>query len=508
MDEVVMRVAFRVDASTRIGTGHQRRSASLAAGLRETGSDIAWVSRDLGIKPTRPVDGGADALFALPAPSELFQPQAGDPVHAPMALTSWQPDADDTIAALRDFAPTWIVLDHYAFDARWMERVRAALGAKICVIDDLADRPLAADVLVDHNLDVDHRAKYSRVAGAVERLLGGPRFALLSEAFRDARPCEPHDPPRSIGIFLGGTDPWGLSSVALRACREVAKFDGEIEVVTTSANPNLAALSRDCAQAGAQLLLDLPDLAEFFARHDLQIGAGGGAALERCRVGAPSVGLVCAQNQARVIKHLAAAGAMRKVPANEAADIGRVVAELLASPEACGSMSKAARRLVDGRGAQRVAVALAADGVTLRRAQPEDAELVYGWRKDPRTWRHFRHPGSVNHAEHLAWWGRTLQDDHRRLLIACCGEVAVGTLRFDIDDGAAEVSIYLDPGLTGLGLGASLLRAGQRWIAADSPRLTRLLAEIQEANKASAAVFGSAGFVQVAPTQWCLEIRH
>jgi UDP-2,4-diacetamido-2,4,6-trideoxy-beta-L-altropyranose hydrolase len=506
---MVMRVAIRVDASVRIGTGHVRRCLSLADALRRAGAEVAFVTRDLGADTGALIaaQGFRFTMLPAPRPDAANDLQASPAPHASWAQVPQDFDADETCAALADYRPRWMIVDHYAFDARWHELAARRLDTRLAVIDDLADRPLACQLVVDHNLHADHRAKYGNVLPAAARILGGPRYALLSEAFRDVGPFELRAAPRSIGIFLGGSDPWGLSSVALRACREFAKFTGVIEVVTTSTNPNLAALERDCRKLDARLLTNLADLADFFARHDLQIGAGGGAALERCRVGAPSIGLVCAMNQAQVIEHLASAGALRKA-SNEPDDMGNVIAELLASTPARRDLSAAARRLVDGRGASRVAVALAADEVTVRRARAEDAELVYAWRNDARTWRHFRHPGNIGHAEHLAWWRRTLDDSHRRLLIASCGDVAVGTLRFDIDDGVAEVSIYLDPDLTGLGLGARMLSVGQRWIAADMPRLTHLRAEILEANKSSATVFNSAGFVQVAPTQWRSEIRR
>ena len=69
-----------------------------------------------------------------------------------------------------------------------------------------------------------------------------------------------------------------------------------------------------CIDAGLPVLVekpiatDLPDLAGFFARHDLQIGAGGGATWERCCMGVPSVLVVAADNQNVVVPQLAARG--------------------------------------------------------------------------------------------------------------------------------------------------------------------------------------------------------
>ena len=70
------------------------------------------------------------------------------------------------------------------------------------------------------------------------------------------------------------------------------KENGPIEVVSTSANPHLRGLAAQVrADSLARLSVDLHDLAAFHARHDLQIGASGGATWERCCVGVPSLSM-------------------------------------------------------------------------------------------------------------------------------------------------------------------------------------------------------------------------
>ena len=503
---MVMSVAIRVDASARIGTGHVRRCLSVASALRRTGAEVAFVTRDLGVSVPEIVARDTKLpVHVLPAASDGIP--AEGPAHAAWAQVSWQRDARETSEVLAAARPDWLIVDHYAFDLRWHEDVQARLAARLCVIDDLADRRLCGDLLVDHNLHADHRAKYETVASGFRKLLGGPRFALLSEAYRRAPRYRFQEQVRSIGIFLGGTDSGGHSVTALHACRDVAGFRGRIQVVTTTANPDLARLRAECASLDADLLVDLPDLSAFFAQHDLQIGAGGGAALERCCVGAPAIALVCAANQEEVVAHLKAAGAVRAVSENSIAAIGAEVSSLLADPQQRRRMCEATSGLVDGRGAERVAVAMSAERISLRDATAEDATLAYGWRNDSRTRRFSRDPREISSVDHVTWWSRVLDDPARHLLIASCGDIAVGVLRIDEEADNGEVSIYLDPGLVGLGLGPPLLRAGQQWIRQRSPSLRRLRAEILEMNRASAAIFAGAGFERVDDTHWKWEIR-
>jgi UDP-2,4-diacetamido-2,4,6-trideoxy-beta-L-altropyranose hydrolase len=503
---MVMSVAIRVDASMQIGTGHVRRCLSLAESLQKVGANVAFVTRDLGV----PFESIAPhqlkkSVFVLPSPSDESIEHFSE--HAAWARVPWQRDAQETCDVLEEVEPDWLLIDHYAFDRRWHDTVKSRLGVRLCVVDDLADRPLDAEVIVDHNIGSHRQARYAKVAPSSKRLLCGPRFALLSAAYRDAVRCKFREPVQSIGIFMGGTDPSGVAATVLSACRQVARFRGEIQVVSTSANSLLSKLQTDCKAQGAELLVDLPDLSNFFACNDVQVGAGGGAALERCSVGAPTLALVCATNQREVVEALAGVGAVLPANANTLEAIGAGVVRLLTEPELRRSMGDASRNLVDGRGCERVAVSLAADRMTLRLARRDDAETVYGWRNDERTRRHSRNSEPITRENHVAWWHQTLTNHSRRLLLAYCGSIPVGTLRLDMRDESAEVSIYIDPELTGIGLGRELLRKGQQWVIQNEPTLKHVCAEILSANLSSAATFASQGFRQIDATHWKWEIH-
>lgn len=496
-----MNVAIRVDASAPMGTGHARRCLSLARALSALGFGVVFVTRELGVELSF-IDNAGFERIRLPAPRTPFLPGTSEPAHAGWASVAGNTDSAQTVAVLRSRRPHWVVVDHYAFDARWHRAVASALGARIAVIDDLADRPLDADLLVDHNLSPDHARKYAPTGSRIGRLLGGPRHALLDPGFAQTARIEPAEQVRSIGIFVGGTDPWQASAMALDALREHAGFTGPVEVVTTSANPHLEALRRRCDRDPAtSLLIDLPGLQAFHARHDLQIGAGGGAAWERCCAGAPTVLLTLADNQRVVAEGLQAAGAARCVPADAAA-LARAVVELLSDAAARRRMSEAGRSLVDGLGAHRVAVAIGASALELSAATLDDAECCHAWRDAESTRRFFRDPSPVSLADHMRWWQAALADPHRHLLVARVGRLPVGVVRLDRAGDEAEVSIYLAPALTGLGLGPRMLEAAAHWAAGPQSGLRQLVAEIDPRNGASETAFAASGFRRAASRRW------
>lgn len=340
-----MKVAIRADASAAIGLGHLRRCLSLAQALRAQGAavSLAWRRIDLDCAPVIEAAGVASTCIGEGrVPGELI-------------------DVRDFLVAAP--AAERIVVDHYALGARWHRVARDHTDAKLAAIDDIADRALAVDWLIDPNFSADPEAKFAGLIGPGACLLAGPRHALLAPAYAQAPRCAAHEAVHSIGIFMGGTDAANVSLPALRALRERLGFRGEIEVATTSGNPNLAALREAAARWPAtRLTLDQPDLAAFFARHDLQIGAGGGATWERCCIGAPSLATITADNQRPVLLPLQSMGVLRVLPdepPTEAA-IADAARDLIENPALRRSLAERSRALVDGRGAQRVATELLA----------------------------------------------------------------------------------------------------------------------------------------------------
>jgi UDP-2,4-diacetamido-2,4,6-trideoxy-beta-L-altropyranose hydrolase len=475
-------VALRADADTATGLGHVLRCLALAEALHAAGARTLLITRAPGPAVIERARISGVALRKLPS--------ATTPVD----------DAAQTLEALGDEMPAWLVVDHYALDARWHDAIAEATAARIAAIDDLADRPMHCEVLIDHNLADNHRRKYGTRLDERAALLGGPRYALLGPMYACAPRCAPHDPVRSIGIFMGGTDPAQASTIALQAC-VLAGFRGKIELVSTTANARHQALATAIAQVpGAHLSLDLPDLAAFFARHDLQIGAGGGASWERCCIGPPTLAVMTAGNQRASIPALAARGAIATLPDDmpvTPSSLASALASLLADPKRRLALGRRATSLVDGHGARRVALRLLASTLRVRPATAADSALVFTWRNHPSIRALSRQAEAIDEATHQRWFDGVLGDPERALWIGVVGNLAVGVIRFDrcadhMED--VEVSLYTDPDLVGLSLGTSLLRAGERQAAKVFGDAQRFVAHVLPGNAGSRRLFEAAGY--------------
>lgn len=423
-------------------------------------------------------------------------------------------DQNAAIAAIAAFDPQVVVVDQYGITAPWHEAVRARFSCLVAAVDDLADRPLAPDVLIDHNFHPDPVAKYRDVIPEGVRLLAGPRFALLGSAYAQGARYRFSEDVRSIGIFMGGTDLVDACSAALRGCREVADFAGPIEIVSSCMSPHIDALKALCARTpGATLAVDLPDLAAFFARHDLHIGAGGGGTWERCCVGAPTIACLVADNQMATLPHLEAIGVLAWAnPGGSLASadlregIGSCVAALVRDPGRRRELASRGAQLVDGKGAARIAAVLACAAERTLRMRPagaEDEDLLLDWANDPVVRANAFQPQLIPPQQHAVWFRAKLtQSAQCRIFVGQAGNgIPAGQVRFDwrADQRGDhwEISYSVDTAFRGLGLARPLLCGALDSLRRDAIP-ARVVGRVKPDNKSSARVLRALGFSEAA----------
>jgi len=326
-----MKVAFRTHGGARTGFGHVRRCLSLAQALSVRGAECVFVvNDDQGVLETIRALG----FTALPV-DERFP--------------------GDAAAAISGLSPGSVVADSYDLSPDDLARLR--LIARLVAIDDLADRELPADVVV--NCAPSAAAlRYRSPRGT--RFLLGSAYAMLQPEYAESPARTVRSTAAGILLTLGGGDPGGLTGrmadllgKALPEARidvAIGPLAGMIELpsggnlVTHRGAPSMRALMLDA---------------------DLAVAAGGQTTYELAATGTPAVILAVADNQVPQSRDLASAGVflyagdarVEEVP-EKAADLAR---RLAGDPALRGKMGACGRALVDGRGAERVAAAILGD---------------------------------------------------------------------------------------------------------------------------------------------------
>lgn len=305
-----MIVAFRVDASNVIGTGHVMRCLSLARRLRHSGDTVIFVCRELPGNLCDEIEGcGFTTLRLKGDEKEATAFCANEPKHAEWLGTTWQSDATQTYSLLKTLAPLdWLVVDHYSLDACWEKALRS-LTKKIMAIDDLFDRPHDVDILLNQTILRGSEANYQGLIPNYCHQLLGPRYALLQDQYQVLRN---RIPPKSgkikrILVYFGGVDAANLTGRSLEALIAADYCELEIDVVLPVAGAHRkSVISLAVGMSGVKIHDNLPSLAELMASADLAIGAGGATSWERLCLGLPALIVTLSDNQVMIAKSLQA----------------------------------------------------------------------------------------------------------------------------------------------------------------------------------------------------------
>jgi len=334
-------VLFIADGGPEIGGGHVMRALTLAEALHGKGSACSFlVTPFAGRLLDRFADAGVGRIPAGSAEPPGF--------------------AEAAVDAARGFDA--VVFDHFRLGAR--EHYRIAGGRPSLALDDLADRRLGVDLVLDVGPDRTP-ADYAPLVEPACRLLLGPDYALVRPAFAagregamQRRAAEPEG--KRVLVSLGLTDLGGVTGKVVN--RLLPRLgEARLDVVL---GPNAASLAEMQRLAGrdprVELHVETEAMASLCALADLAVGAGGSSTWERCAMGLPAITVLLADNQEPGAKALAAAGASEVVDARtddfEAA-LDRAFTGLMRSSERRGRMGRAAAGLCDGQGAERAAEA-------------------------------------------------------------------------------------------------------------------------------------------------------
>lgn len=287
------------------------RQLALAGALRDAGAEVEFASRK--------GDGFASSLIVAQG----------------FVVREISLEYEDAEATRRATSGSfdWVIVDQYELGEAWERRARE-FGRRILAVDDLADRPHDADLLLDQNYYANLERRYAGLVPDSCECLLGPAYALLRPEFAAARQgLRPRDGKvRRILVSFGATDPARQTPVAMEALRRL----------------NLTNV----------LLPDrTDDMARLMASADFALGSGGVSTNERMCMGLPAAVVATHPLQENSARDVAAIGAHRYLgPASEI-DAGRyaeAVSELVFNPQALRAMSEQGMRRVDGLGTRRV----------------------------------------------------------------------------------------------------------------------------------------------------------
>jgi UDP-2,4-diacetamido-2,4,6-trideoxy-beta-L-altropyranose hydrolase len=328
----------RADASAEIGSGHVMRCLALAKAWQALGGEVCYLMAE-----------SVPALDDRLALENIRQVKSIHDVATPV-------DEQFTVECARRLGAAWVVVDGYKFGPSYIREVKAS-GAKVLTIDDDARFDFyEADVVLNQNLDARPES-YRRESST--HLLLGARYVLLRPEFlekslqRDASPVA-----RNLLVTMGGSDSEGVTSKVMRSLPAIG---GEVAatVVVGGGSPHYESLQALAKTLGGNVILERnpASMAPVMRRADVAVSAAGGTCWELAFLGIPMILITISRDQEANAAALAREGAALSLGwhANlSEPQISDSVKNLIDDMELRRAMSERGRKLVDGKGPDRV----------------------------------------------------------------------------------------------------------------------------------------------------------
>lgn len=317
-------MVIRTEASHAQGMGDLAGSLAIAGEFDRQTVDVHFL-----------VEAHPPALQLLSASAERFQ-----------ALPSGTDVASDVAATLA-LEPDIVIVNRLRSPAEYVRLVRER-GSHVVTIDDDGEAAKWADLRIN---------PLYPVANALTSF----EYLMLSQRFRNLRPKRRtvRKTVRRMLVLQGGADTYGFLPAIVDALHAVrGAFD--VTVVAGPAFRHDEELQRSVAAGPRHVVVarDPANLPELMLEADLAITAGGLTMFELAALGTPAL-VVCGERfEVPTAKRMEEGGAVICLGFGadlSSGEMASAVEQLISDPTRRRQMAAAGRRMVDGKGAARIA---------------------------------------------------------------------------------------------------------------------------------------------------------
>lgn len=327
------RLLIRADGGEEIGLGHLMRCRTLALAMRDLGWDTTLLTASDPGNIWSDVSGSA-----MP----WLQAEGGTAQGFKTAMSAKMHRAD------------LLVVDHYGFATDDFTALWAA-GPRLAVIDDLAERILPVDAVINPNPGAVPEPYAKR---GVPLCLCGESYTLVRPEIR-AFAGTPVPPDGHILVTLGGGDVQNPLCDILSALSEHAG-DATVVAAVGPACPVDRLSEWERGGTRRRIVRDVDALPGLIAGASVAVTGGGTTLWETFCIGRPSVAVVWVENQRRTLDVVARYRTGEVVDARSGLSVQSIVEAVGRVKNETAGMIERQRTMIDGGGAGRVAAALTA----------------------------------------------------------------------------------------------------------------------------------------------------
>ena len=284
-----MNIAFRVESSETIGSGHLIRCLNLANNFSSKGHKCYFIINSKSKEMHKLILKKHHILkLKIRRNKKTKDTKKCDTDFTNWLGHKWKIDAENTIKHIKRNFIKILIVDHYAIDFKWEKKVKKFIN-QLVVIDDLDNRDHDSDFIIDQNYRPNYRSHYKKNINKCTRLMG-PKYALINPVYSRFKKSRIKQKISNIFIFFGGSDQNLLTEKVLDIISTEKFIKYRINVVIGLNNKRyLKIKSKFRTKKNIRIFYNLNNLAELMKKSDLAIGALGINTWERMCIGLPSL---------------------------------------------------------------------------------------------------------------------------------------------------------------------------------------------------------------------------
>ncbi|MCR5720734.1 MAG: UDP-2,4-diacetamido-2,4,6-trideoxy-beta-L-altropyranose hydrolase [Lachnospiraceae bacterium] len=332
-------ILFRADGNKILGTGHIMRCLSIAEAIKKRGEECIFVCADSNMKEVITSRG-----FGCKVLETDFT----------------KLDEEINLFTQADFfkKAKGIVFDSYYVTEKYLKTI-TALKKTVYIDDYFTKMPLTA--VVNYSIYADVQA-YRNVYGEImPRLFLGTSYAPLRSEFSTPDCIKIRDKISDVLILTGGADPFHIAKSFAEKLIEKKESGLKYHFVVGAMSMDYEAMKSYEKECDYIIIhYNQKDMKTLMMSCDMAVSAAGSTQYELCSCGIPTINYTFADNQKAGATAFFEKGIMETLgDVSECKDFSEkiysAIKKLADNPEKRRQMASEAKKVVDGRGADRLA---------------------------------------------------------------------------------------------------------------------------------------------------------
>jgi len=334
---------IRADANSEIGMGHLMRCLSVAAALQTLGKEVCFILAD-------------------DTPKKILEERGVPCVILQTDYRKMERELDIFVPLLQKHSPELLLVDSYYMTEAYF-RVLSE-WVKVAYIDDMIMFPYPVHTLINYNVYGDV-SLYEESRPYVNKMLMGLDYVPLRQEFQNVS-YEINPKVKNVLITTGGSDKYNLAGKILQRVLEEERIRAlHYHVVSGAFNQNLPMLEALAEEyENVHIHKKVSRMSDLIKQCDVAISAAGSTLYELCAVGVPIICFSFAENQERMVESFVNKGIVSygghylEQKEKLLDEMAETLQHLQTDFELRSRLSKQERKLVDGKGAIRIAECL------------------------------------------------------------------------------------------------------------------------------------------------------